>query len=166
MKIGASTRLPGFEPGAPISSSRSPFSNDGGVDGSQPGHRIPGNLAIEVLTGRGRKSGRHCLDHVTNFPGRHGVEFNKYVLLGDASLSVRRPRSDRIAGRVVGSLIYSLLRAVLAVWVTRRTYQAKLHAERLVLLRQVQVVERQITRVQWKPADRMLLAALRGTQSE
>jgi len=98
---------------------------------------------------------------VTNFPGRHGVEFNKYVLLGDASLSVRRPRSDRIAGRVVGSLIYSLLRAVLEVLVTSRTDQAKLQAEVLVLRRQVQVVERQIKRVQWKPADRMLLAALR-----
>src|SRR5260370_10224331 len=63
MKIdGSSTRLPGFEPGAPISSSRSPFSDAVGVDGSQPGHRILGNLANEALTGRGRKSGRHCLD--------------------------------------------------------------------------------------------------------
>ena len=60
-----------------------------------------------------------------------------------------------------GSLIYSVLRAVLEVLVTSRTDQAKLQAEVLVLRRQVQVLERQIKRVRWKPADRMLLAALR-----
>jgi len=47
---------------------------------------------------------------------------------------------------VVGSLIYSLLRAVLEVLVTSRTDQAKLQAEVLVLRRQVQVLERQIKR--------------------
>jgi len=62
---------------------------------------------------------------------------------------------------VVGSLIYSLLRAVLEVLVTSRTDQAKLQAELLVLRRQVQVLERQIKRVHWKPADRIILAALR-----
>jgi len=62
---------------------------------------------------------------------------------------------------VVGSLIYSLLRAVLEVLVTSRTDQAKLQAEVLVLRRQVQVLERQIKRVHWRPGDRMVLAALR-----
>ena len=62
---------------------------------------------------------------------------------------------------MVGSLIYSLLRALLEVLVTSRTDQAKLQAELLVLRRQVQVLERQIKRVHWKPADRIILAALR-----
>ena len=52
---------------------------------------------------------------------------------------------------MVGSLIYSLLRAVLEVLVTSRTDQAKLQAEVLVLRRQVQVLERQIKRVHWRP---------------
>jgi putative transposase len=39
--------------------------------------------------------------------------------------------------------------------------QAKLQAEVLALRRQVQVLERQIKRVNWTPADRMVLAALR-----
>ena len=45
--------------------------------------------------------------------------------------------------------------------VTSRADQAKLQAEVLALRRQVQVLERQIKLVHWKPADRMLLAALR-----
>jgi len=62
---------------------------------------------------------------------------------------------------VVDSLVYSLLRALVDLLVTGSADQAKLQAEVLVLRRQVQVLERQIKRVQWKPADRMLLAALR-----
>jgi len=62
---------------------------------------------------------------------------------------------------VVDSLVYSLLRALVDLLVTGRADQAKLQAEVLVLRRQVQVLERQIKRVQWKPTDRMLLAALR-----
>jgi len=54
-----------------------------------------------------------------------------------------------------------LLRALLDLFVTSRADQAKLQAEVLALRRQVQVLERQIKRVHWKPADRMLLAALR-----
>ena len=59
------------------------------------------------------------------------------------------------------SLVYSLLRALLDLLVTSRADQAKLQAEVLALRRQVQVLERQIKRVHWKPVDRMLLAALR-----
>ncbi len=62
---------------------------------------------------------------------------------------------------MVDSLVYSLLRALVDLLVTGRADQAKLQAEVLVLRRQVQVLERQIKRVQWKPTDRMLLAALR-----
>ena len=62
---------------------------------------------------------------------------------------------------MAGSLIYLLLRALLDLFVTSRADQAKLQAEVLALRRQVQVLERQIKRVHWKPADRMLLAALR-----
>ena len=62
---------------------------------------------------------------------------------------------------MVDSLVYSLLRALVDLLVTGRADQAKLQAEVLVLRRQVQVLERQIKRVQWKPTDRMLLATLR-----
>ncbi len=62
---------------------------------------------------------------------------------------------------MVDSLVYSLLRALVDLLVTGRADQAELQAEVLVLRRQVQVLERQIKRVQWKPTDRMLLAALR-----
>jgi putative transposase len=50
---------------------------------------------------------------------------------------------------------------VLDIAATSRKEQTKLQAEVLVLRRQVQVLERQIKRVQWSPADRMFLAALR-----
>jgi coenzyme F420-reducing hydrogenase beta subunit len=62
---------------------------------------------------------------------------------------------------VTASVIYSLIRLFLDVVVTSRQEQTKLQTEVLVLRRQVQVVERQIKRVQWSPADRMILAALR-----
>jgi hypothetical protein len=44
---------------------------------------------------------------------------------------------------------------------TRQRDQAKLRAEVLALRRHVQVLERQIKRVKWTPADRMVLAAHR-----
>jgi len=62
---------------------------------------------------------------------------------------------------VVASLLYSLVRVLIDVMVTRRSDQADLQAEVLALRRQVQVLERQIKRVRWNPADRMILAALR-----
>jgi putative transposase len=62
---------------------------------------------------------------------------------------------------VVGSFIYSLVRLLLDVLVTSHGDQAKLQIEVLALRRQVQVLERQIKRVHWRPGDRMVLAALR-----
>jgi hypothetical protein len=62
---------------------------------------------------------------------------------------------------VLVSLVYSLLRTLLDVIATNHGDHARLQAEVLVLRRQVQVLERQIKRVQWSPGDRMLLAALR-----
>ena len=56
--------------------------------------------------------------------------------------------------------MYSLLRALLDVLATSHGDQARLQAEVLALRRQVQVLERQIKRVQWTPGDRMLVAAL------
>ncbi len=62
---------------------------------------------------------------------------------------------------MLGSLVYSLLRALLDVLATNHVDQARLQAEVLALRRQVQVLERQIKRVRWTPGDRMLMAALR-----
>ena len=53
----------------------------------------------------------------------------------------------------------SLIRLLRDVAATNRQEQTKLQAEVLVLRRQVQVLERQIKRVQWTPADRTILAA-------
>jgi len=76
---------------------------------------------------------------------------------------LKRPMTwpDRIPARVVGSLIYSLLRILLDALAIRDGGQAGLQAELLALRRQVQVLERQIKRVHWSPGDRMVLAALR-----
>ena len=60
---------------------------------------------------------------------------------------------------MVASLLYSLVRVLFDVMVTRSNDQAELQAEVLALRRQVQVLERQIKRVRWSPADRMILAA-------
>ena len=62
---------------------------------------------------------------------------------------------------MVASLVYSLIRVLVDVMVTSRSEEAELQAEVLALRRQVQVLERQIKRVRWSPADRMILAALR-----
>jgi hypothetical protein len=62
---------------------------------------------------------------------------------------------------VAAGVLYSPIRLLLDVATTSRQEQAKLQAEVLVLRRQVQVLERQIKRVRWTPADRMILAALR-----
>ncbi len=63
---------------------------------------------------------------------------------------------------MLASLIYSVLRVVIDLLATSRDDQANLQAEVLVLRRQVQVLERQVKRVDWNPDDRMLLAALRN----
>jgi cell division protein FtsB len=62
---------------------------------------------------------------------------------------------------VVAAFLYSILRILLDTIATRQRDQAKLQAEVLALRRHVQVLERQIKRVKWTPADRMVLAAHR-----
>lgn len=62
---------------------------------------------------------------------------------------------------MVSSLAYALVRVLLDVIATSHRDQARLQAEVLALRRQVQVLERQVTRVRWTPGDRMILAALR-----
>ena len=62
---------------------------------------------------------------------------------------------------MVSSLIYSLLHVLLDLLATSHGDHAKLQAEVLALRRQVQVLERQITRVRWTAGDRMVLSALR-----
>jgi putative transposase len=66
---------------------------------------------------------------------------------------------------VVASLLYSLVRVLLDALVLSRSDHGELQAEVLALRRQVQVLERQIKRVRWNPADRMILAALRARLS-
>src|SRR3989442_16010460 len=70
-------------------------------------------------------------------------------------------RSDRIAGRVVVSLIYSLLRVLLDALATSHGDQAGLQAEGLALRRQVEVQQRQLDRGRGSPGDRMVFAAHR-----
>jgi len=62
----------------------------------------------------------------------------------------------------MASMLYSLIRVVLDAIATSHHNEAELKAEVLALRQQVQVLERQIKRVRWEPADRMILAALRG----
>ena len=62
---------------------------------------------------------------------------------------------------MLASLIYSLLRVLLDAIAISRSDRVKLEAEVLALRRQVQVLERQIKRVQWAAGDRMVIAALR-----
>jgi putative transposase len=62
---------------------------------------------------------------------------------------------------VIAAPLYSILRVVLDAIAASQRDQAQLQAEVLALRRQVQVLERQIKRVKWTPADRMVLAALR-----
>ena len=57
---------------------------------------------------------------------------------------------------VVAATPYSILGILLDAIAMSQRDQAKLQAEVLALRRQVQVLERQIKRVKWMPADRML----------
>ena len=60
------------------------------------------------------------------------------------------------------SLIYSLVRVLVDLIAVRRSDQAQLGAKVLVLRCQVQVLERQMMRVRWRPGDRMIMAAMRN----
>jgi hypothetical protein len=63
---------------------------------------------------------------------------------------------------VVDSFLYSFVRLLIDILSTRNAEAARLQTEVLVLRRQVQVLERQINRVRWSRADRMVLAAFRN----
>jgi hypothetical protein len=53
----------------------------------------------------------------------------------------------------MASMLYSLIRIVLDAIATGHSNEAKLRAEVLALRQQVQVLERQIKRVRWEPAE-------------
>jgi putative transposase len=80
--------------------------------------------------------------------------------------SARRPVMLRAAGRVPCSsvmsvaLLYSLVRFLLDALLTRRQSELRLRAEVLALRQQLRVLERQVRRPRWQPADRLLLTAL------
>ena len=58
------------------------------------------------------------------------------------------------------SMLYAIVRVLVDMVAVSTMDKAELEAEVLALRRQVQVLERQIKRVQWSPGDRMVLAAL------
>jgi putative transposase len=61
---------------------------------------------------------------------------------------------------VVLALLYDLLRLLVEILIVRGRGDAQLRAEVLALRHQLGVLERQVGRPRWQPADRMLLAAL------
>ncbi len=58
------------------------------------------------------------------------------------------------------ALLYSLVRVLLDALLTGRQSELKLRAEVLALRHQLRVLERQVCRPRWQPADRLLLTAL------
>ncbi len=58
------------------------------------------------------------------------------------------------------ALLYSLVRVLLDALLTRRQSELRLRAEVLALRHQLRVLERQVRRPPWQPADRLLLTAL------
>jgi len=92
------------------------------------------------------------------------VRCRKYVELNPEALEASRLTvcAKRVVSQaVLATTLYSILRVLLDAIATSQRDQAKLQAEVLALRRQVQVLERQVKRVKWTPADRMVLAALR-----
>ena len=80
--------------------------------------------------------------------------------------SARQPVLLRPACRVPCSsvmsfaLLYSLVCFLLDALLTRRQSELRLRAEVLALRQQLRVLERQVRRPRWQPADRLLLTAL------
>ncbi len=58
------------------------------------------------------------------------------------------------------ALLYSLVRFLLDAMLTRRQSELRLRAEVLALRHQLRVLEPQVRRPRWQPADRLLLTAL------
>jgi putative transposase len=61
---------------------------------------------------------------------------------------------------VLFALLYSVLRLLLHALIDRRRPEAELRLELLVLRHQLGVLQRQVKRPHWRPADRLLLAGL------
>ncbi len=64
---------------------------------------------------------------------------------------------------MVFALMYALARFLLEILLVRHQSEARLRAEVLALRHQLRVLERRVGRVRWRPADRLLLAALSRT---
>ena len=58
------------------------------------------------------------------------------------------------------ALLYSLVGFLLDTLLTRRQSELRLRAEVLALRHQIRVLERQVRRPHWQPADRLVLTAL------
>ena len=61
---------------------------------------------------------------------------------------------------VVFALIYAVVHLLLEILIVRGRPKARLEAEVLALRHQLRVLERQVGRPRWQPADRLLLAAV------
>ena len=61
---------------------------------------------------------------------------------------------------VLFSVLYDLLRLLIEILIVRGCGDAKLRTEVLALRHQLGVLERQVGRPRWQPADRLLLAAI------
>ncbi len=58
------------------------------------------------------------------------------------------------------SLLYAVVHLLLEILIVRSRSTARLEAEVLALRHQLRVLERQVGRPRWQPADRLLLAAV------
>lgn len=64
------------------------------------------------------------------------------------------------AATVLFSLLYAVVHLLLEILIVRGRPTARLEAEVLALRHQLRVLERQVGRPRWQPADRLLLAAV------
>lgn len=64
------------------------------------------------------------------------------------------------AATVLFSLLYAVVHLLLEILIVRGRSTARLEAEVLALRHQLRVLERQVGRPRWQPADRLLLAAV------
>src|SRR5262249_38722933 len=84
----------------------------------------------------------------------------------------RRPRPPALGGRARDgpglpcppamsfALLYAVVRFLLDALLTRRQSASRLQAEVLALRHQLRVLQRQVRRPRWQPADRVFLSAL------
>ena len=94
------------------------------------------------------------------------MQLSRYPCPVTPCQSTRQLVLMRPAGRMPCSsvmsfaLLYSLVRFLLDALLTRRQSELRLQAEVLALRHQLRVLERQVRRPRWQPADRLLLTAL------